>query len=180
MITLNLSCNLQQTQILQAFIYQNNLQPGDAIIVKEHDKGFVRSLLDHYLIYLGGTVFIANYRDGVKVLDCPTIFQFLPSMRVDRIRPFIGTDYDRRALVKRALYHPNRTNYHLIMNNCEHFVNEMQYGIAYSDQALIGSTVATVAGLVIINSQNKLGKIFGSILLLTGGAVATSELLRRV
>ncbi|MCG8328562.1 MAG: lecithin retinol acyltransferase family protein [Chitinophagales bacterium] len=180
MTTLNLACNWQQTQALQAFIYQYHLQPGDAIIVKEHDKGFVRSLLDHYVIYLGDTLFMANYRDGVKILDCPTIFRFLPSMKVDRIRRFTGSDQERWTAIQRAFAQRDRESYHLIADNCEHFANEVQYGIAYSDQALTGGTAATFIGIGMMSSRNSLVQLIGGLLTIAGGAVTVAEVMRRM
>ena len=177
--TYNLSCSVNQSLQLQRFIQQNHLRPGDAIIVKEYNRGIIRNLADHYIVYLGDTLFMANYRKGVEILDCPTIFGFLPSMRVDRIRRFKGHDLDRQKAVKRALAQRNQKNYHLILQNCEHFANKVQSGVAFSNQTLLASTAVATAGLVLMNKDNDLGKLVGGVLLLLGGAFATAELAKR-
>ena len=179
-MTVHLSCHIHQRQQLRHFIEQHALQPGDAIIVGEEGKGLFRQLLDHYVIYLGEYYFMANFRQGTKLLTCPTIYGFLPSITVRRIRRFTGNIYQRQEAVNRALLQKDRQSYHLLANNCEHFANDVQFGKSYSDQVLIGATAATVVGLGLLSSSNQLVKGIGALLTAIGGLTTTAEVTRRL
>lgn len=179
-MTFNLFCNIRQLQQLENFIRVHHLQPGDAIIVGEESNGLFRSLLDHYVIYLGGHCFMANFREGTQILTCPVIYRFLPSMTLRRIRRFMGTASQRQVAVYRALQQRDRKSYHLLANNCEHFANDVQFGRIYSDQVLMGGTGATLVGLGLISSSNQFVKGIGVILTLIGGFAATNEIMNRL
>lgn len=179
-MTVQLSCNVNQLQQLRNFIHAYNLRPGDAIIVGEEGNGLFRELLDHYVIYLGGHYFMANFREGTKILTCPTIYGFLPSMIVRKIRRFTGNAHQRHEAVNRALQHKDRKSYHLLANNCEHFANDVQFGRPYSDQVLIGGTAATVVGLGLLSSSNQLLKGIGGLLTVIGGMIMTTEVTKRL
>lgn len=179
-MTVQLSCNIYQLQQLRDFIQHHALQPGDAIIVGEEGNGLFRQLLDHYVIYLGEYYFMANFRQGTKILTCPTIYGFLPSMTVRRIRRFTGNAYQRQKAVNRALQHKDRKSYHLLANNCEHFANDVQFGQSYSDQVLIGGTMTTVVGLGLLSSSNPFIKGIGALLTTIGGITATVEINKRL
>jgi len=178
-MAVNIHCNTQQLLYLKQFILFNNLQPGDVIIVKEKGKGIFRDLIDHYIIYLGGDAFMANYTEGTRILTCPVIFKFLPSMTVSRIRRFKGNWYDRQIAVQRALAHKDRRSYHLIVENCEHFANHVQFGKSSSDQVLIGGTSATLVGLGLMATKSPFLQITGGILVALGSITAGLEIAKR-
>lgn len=175
-----LYCDDNQLHYLSQFIHTHRLQAGDAIIVAEEGKGLVRNLLDHYVVYLGDYYFMANFKKGTKILTCPEIYTFIPYMTVRRIRRFMGNYLERQQAVKRALRLKDRDSYHLIVNNCEHFANEVQYGTAYSDQSLIGGGLTLLLGLGLCCSSNSNTRAFGGALTAIGGITAGNELLRRI
>lgn len=178
-MTANLYCYPDQLRQLRAFVLSNHLRPGDAIIIKQYNKGVFLNLLDHYVLYLGDDYFMANYQAGTRILTCPEIYQFLPSMRVDRIRRFTGSEQERRNAVQRALAHKDRRSYHLIANNCEHFANDVQFGVSSSDQVLIGGTAAILTGTMLLTSTNQLLQGIGGIMTIIGGAAAIVEIASR-
>ena len=141
---------------LEQFVQGTGLRPGDGIVVKKRFLG----LLKHYVIYLGKKgrrhLFIANMTQGVQVLNSGQIGEFLRYMEPKKIIPFEGTDLERREAVKRAFSFPNRQNYNLLANNCEHFFNFTQSGRAYSKQTALFGTGLTVGGLVMaVNKASK-------------------------
>lgn len=138
------------------FVRANNLRPGDGIVVRKRFLG----LLKHYVIYLGQDrgqhYFIANMMGGVTVLNSGQISDFMGYMDPTRIIPFEGTDYEREKAVRRALNYPDRSNYNLLANNCEHYFNYTQTGQSYSEQtAAFGAGLAAVGTAMTINNALK-------------------------
>ncbi len=148
------------------FVNRYNLQPADAIAVKKDAIG----LLDHYLIYLGEDywgehLFMANYTKGTRILTQQELMQFASYMHPVRISRFIGTEHQREEALDRAFELKNQNSYHLILNNCEHFKNQVQLGKSYSDQTTMFGTGLTAAGIVTATaSKSEEGKAAGLIM----------------
>lgn len=132
---------------LNQFIQINNIKAADAIVVKKLPFG----LLDHYLIYLGfhngEHKFIANYTKGTRILKQTELVQFAQEFMPDRIRKFIGNEVQRNAAVNRALSRVDENSYHLLLNNCEHYVNYVQKSTPYSKQTTVAGSSMVIAGL---------------------------------
>jgi len=126
------------------FIYQNNIRPADAIIVKK-----AAGILDHYVIYLGIDEFnkhwfVANFKPkGVTLISEEEAFTFLQKYEPKRLNPFKGNDLERNEAVKRAFDYPN-DGYNLILNNCEHFANTVQHGVKFSGQSTAAMSVGAL------------------------------------
>lgn len=155
--------------ILDKFIEQNNIQPGDAVVVKKDIIG----LLDHYLIYLGfynrEHKFIANYIGGTRILSYEELNKFSQRYSPTRIRRFKGNQIQRNAAVERALSRRDQNSYHLILNNCEHLVTYSQEGRAYSQQSKIFGTGMAVTGLAVAaSSKTDVGKSVGTAMAIFG------------
>lgn len=137
------------------FITANDIRPADAIVVKKEFFG----ILDHYVIYLGTDwrgehKFIANYTEGIKILPTRNILNWLQKYIPVKINRFVGTEDQREEAVQRALSRKDENAYNLILNNCEHFKNFVQWGRNHSRQVenvgtilAIGGTVATIKGI---------------------------------
>jgi hypothetical protein len=140
---------------IQHFIKANNIRPADAIVVK---KEFF-AILNHYVIYLGidrkgEHKFIANYTDGIKILPVDQILRWLKTFIPVRINRFVGTEEQRELAIQRALSRKDEKAYNLILNNCEHFKNFVQWGKNHSEQVetagellLAGGAITTLVGI---------------------------------
>ena len=154
---------------LDQFIQQNNIKPGDAVVAKKDVIG----LLDHYLIYLGyyhgEHKFMANYLKGTRILTYGELNNYSSSLSPTRIRRFIGTQIQRNAVVERALSRKDQNSYHLILNNCEHFVTYAQEGKAYSQQTNVFGAGMAVTGLAVAaSSKTDVGKGVGTAMAILG------------
>lgn len=134
---------------LDFFVLVNDLRPADAVIVKKNPF----KLLDHYLIYLGTDynkehVFIANYREGTRLLRQQELAEFSQDFVADRISRFKGNLNQRNAAVQRALSRKDQSSYHLLKNNCEHFSTYVQTGNAHSGQVQTFGTTLVLTGLL--------------------------------
>lgn len=147
---------------LNQFIQLNNLRPADAVVVKKDGIG----LLDHYLIYLGSSFgqhkFIANYFHGTRILSYDELSDFSQKYNPSRIRRFVGNEVQRDAAVARALSRKDQQSYHLLLNNCEHYVTYTQEGTSYSQQTTIFGASMAVTGLAVAaSSKSDVGKGLG-------------------
>ena len=121
----------------------NNLQPGDKIV---SDYGLYR----HYAIGLGidnlGRKWISENKKGhgVGAILAEVYFANLPAN--SWIEKFQGTPIKRKRVVDRALLQTGK-QYDIISYNCEHHVNEAQYGVAQSSQVKNVLVLAAVIGL---------------------------------
>lgn len=154
---------------LDQFIQKNNLQAGDAVVVKKDVIG----LLDHYLIYLGHYYgehkFIANYTQGTKILSYSELNNFSQYLLPTRIRRFIGNKIQRNAAVERALSRSDQNSYHLLLNNCEHYANYVQHGKDFSHQTSLFGAGMTVTGLAVAaSSKTDTGKGVGTAMAIFG------------
>ncbi len=154
---------------INQYIQQNNILPGDAIVVRKNNIG----LLDHYLIYLGWYYgehkFIANYFGGTKILTYGEVYNFSLAYRPSRIRRFKGNNIQRKAAVERALSRKDQNSYHLILNNCEHYANYVQEGKDYSQQTTLFGAGIAVSGLALTaSSKNNIGKGIGAAITFAG------------
>ncbi len=160
------------------FVSRNNLKPADAFVVKKEYFG----ILDHYVIYLGRNsqglhVFIANYTKGIRILQLNDLAMFLSKYLPVRINRFRGTENQRKEAVQRALSRKDENSYHLILHNCEHYKNYVQYGVSKSDQVKntgIGLAIAGVATTA-IGAANKNEKAVFSGLLMAGVGLILSS-----
>lgn len=158
--------------MINQFIQANNIRPADAIVVQKQKFG----ILDHYVIYLGvggdgEHKFIANYSNGIRFLSYLLIFQYLRSYSPISINRFNGDDTQRQLAVSRALSRLNEDSYHLILNNCEHFKNYVQYGIEKSEQVedfgkalAIGGIGLAVTGAATKNDRIATVGLFSAVL----------------
>ncbi len=156
---------------IDAFVKANNLQSADAILVK---KNVPLNLLDHYIIYLGmhrlKHLFMANTLSGVKLYNYPELLQEMQTFQPEKIEKFVGTEYDRRQAVQRAVAKKDEKSYHLILNNCEHFKNWVQKGIHDSTQVRTWGKAGVVAGAAtLLASKSNTAKWIGLGVLLAGG-----------
>jgi hypothetical protein len=146
----------------EEYIRTHNVRPGDAIIVKKNLIG----LVDHYLIYLGIHYgehrFIANYTRGTRILSKSELDNFSQRYSPIRIRRFTGNEIQRNAAINRALNKSDEDSYHLILNNCEHYANYVQYNKPYSAQVnLFGAGVAVTGLAMAASSKSNTGKGVG-------------------
>jgi hypothetical protein len=155
---------------LDQFVYDNQLQPADAILVK---KMYTR-LLNHYIIYLGfyrtRHIFMANTLKGIKLFNYKELMTELTTFQPEKIERFTGSDFDRGEAVKRALSRKDENSYHLILNNCEHFKNWVQKGVHASLQTETAGKLALGAGAAIaLSNKSDAGKVLGIGLMILGG-----------
>ena len=119
---------------LNEFISYNQLRPADAVMLNKKIFG----MLDHYVIYLGivqgGHMFIANYNKGVQIVSENDLKQFLKILVPRQIHRFKGDIVQRQEAVQRGLKRLGEKEYDLFNNNCEHFKNDIQYGVSKSHQ----------------------------------------------
>ncbi|MFN8208954.1 MAG: lecithin retinol acyltransferase family protein [Bacteroidales bacterium] len=119
---------------LAKFIQVNKLQQADAIVLRKKLLGMV----DHYAIYLGyrgsQPIFVANYRDGVKVVSLNEMRQLLLTLKPTEIDRFPGPESQRKFAVNRAISRIGEQAYNYLTNNCEHFKNWVHFGENRSKQ----------------------------------------------
>jgi len=137
---------------LTELVRKNGLKSADVIISKK--IGW--NVLAHTITYLGQDyytdqeLFVANMKDGIRVLDEWGIKQLLQQYKPVRLKRFKGTEYARQEAVKRALSKLGENRYHILFNNCEHFSNYVQHGRAFSKQSQnFGLAVAAFALLLL-------------------------------
>lgn len=116
------------------------LHPGDVIVAKKR-TGFWR-ILDHYIVYVGNSVFIGNLTSGVKILPHSELKELMKKYEPVRVRRFQGTVQQRHAALKRA-YSRLGQQYGGLSFNCEHFANWVQTGKEKSDQVTNGFLLLT-------------------------------------
>lgn len=155
---------------LDSFVIQNKLQPADAVLVKKQPL----KLLNHYLLYLGiyrsRHIFMANTLSGIRVFRYDELMFELNTFQPEKIEKFIGSEYERRQAVERALMRKDENSYNLILNNCEHFKNWVQKGIHESNQAKTAGKIAVGAGATVaLTSKSDTGKLIGLGIMLLGG-----------
>lgn len=158
--------------MIDAFVRNNGLRAGDAVIVKKEPF----RILNHYVIYLGSYYgrhkFVANYTQGVRILEEEDMYKFGEYMTPTRIKRFLGNEVQRNTAVQRALNRVDEQSYNLLLNNCEHYSNYVQTGKPYSGQTKLFGAGLTAAGLIsAANSENennqKAGLIVAGLGLLT-------------
>lgn len=147
------------------------LRQADAVVIKNINS----PILDHYAIFLGWDsntnypIFIANYPNGgVRVVPHEETVHFLSFMRLSRPRRFEGNDYQRKQAIERAFECVGQKTYNFPFNNCEHFVNYVQKGIAYSQQTRIVSSSVAAAGALALLSKNPVAQVAGGVALGVG------------
>ena len=167
---------------LRRFIEINRIRPADAIIVRKEKLG----LFDHYVIFLGyenvsgEPKFIANYTDGVRILQVHVLFGFLQTYKPVSIRRFRGSEEERNYAIQRALSDLRTKSagaYHLIKNNCEHFATWVQSGVRESQQVRDFGKATAIGGigLAAIGIASKNDKmVFGGLLLTLLGGITTA------
>jgi hypothetical protein len=151
------------------------LMPLDAVVIKDRYS----PILDHYTLFLGYDgqlpVFIANYPNGgVRVVPHEEVYRFSKTMYLSRPRRFVGTDAARKQALHRALNCINQKEYHFVFNNCEHFVNYVQTGKAYSQQTAIAGASTAAIGVAFLATKNPVAQAIGA---LAVGAGVTSLLM---
>lgn len=134
---------------IDEFVKLNALRPADAIVVKKDILG----VLGHYAIFLGvyneDYVFIANAPGGVQVLNRHDLNRYLQLYSPRRINRFIGNENQRSEAVNRAISRTDENAYHLILNNCQHYAEFVQEGVAKSQQVRNFGAGLTVAGAIV-------------------------------
>ena len=72
-------------------------------------------------------------------------------------------EMDRDEAVDKALTRKGDEAYSLLNNNCEHFVNQILTGMAWSGQVAAGVTVGIgiIAGVAVVGSGGLIGAIIG-------------------
>jgi hypothetical protein len=163
----------------EQFVIQNNLQPADAILLKKKFMG----MLDHFAVYVGRDMytnqplFAANYKEGVTILKEQEVNHFLSTLVPEKIERFQGTPQQRGQAVERAIKMIGKAAYHLILNNCEHYKNFVQFGKKYSAQVDVAGRVTAITGgvAVLAGLASKNPKITGwGLFLLALGAIAVN------
>ncbi|MFY9307706.1 MAG: lecithin retinol acyltransferase family protein [Bacteroidia bacterium] len=101
-----------------------NLQPGDRVVVPKSQW----QLVQHHALYLGcddyGNHYMCENVIGIGV-RLVSVAEFLNGVtQITRIEKFTGNDYERKAVVQKALSKLGQP-YNLINYNCESFVNEV-------------------------------------------------------
>lgn len=127
------------------FINNNNILPADVIVVKKTPIP-----IDHYLVYMGRDEnernwFMANVKSegGVSWLSENKVVRMSIGMTPKRIRRYNGTLSQREFALRKAESKLGEA-YSLILNNCEHFANEVQFNKKSSQQVTIFSIAASV------------------------------------
>ena len=122
-------------------IIKNSVNPADRIVVP---KSGIK-LVQHHAIYLGQNyqgvdLIIENaIGKGVQLITADDFFKKNPE--ITRIEQFVGSNYERRLAVERALTQVGRP-YNLINYNCESFSNHVQYNESQSKQVNTGFALA--------------------------------------
>ncbi|KAM9221890.1 phospholipase A and acyltransferase 2-like [Dugong dugon] len=144
-----------------AFLLQDRPRLGDLIEI-------FRTGYEHWAIYVGDGYVIhlappsefagAGVASIMSALtDKAIVKKELLSVVVGRDRYRINNKHDdrysplpRNKIVKRAEELVGReVPYELISGNCEHFVNELRYGVSRSDQVSDAVTIVGVTGVVL-------------------------------
>lgn len=122
---------------IEHFILVNQLRQADVIVLRKKFFG----MLDHFAVFLGyhqvtgEPLFAANYTKGTRMLEPKELEPLLAQLIPERIERFIGTEAQRENAVLRAISLIGQDNYNYFTNNCEHYKNFVQKGMAYSEQA---------------------------------------------
>lgn len=140
---------------IQQFIFQNNLQQADVIVLKKKFFG----MLDHFAVFLGYDyytgvpLFAANYTRGTQFISQQELASFLTQLVPERIERFIGNEIQRDQAVKRALSRIGADDYNYFTNNCEHYKNFVQTGMPHSEQSTnFGNGIAVSALILLFGS----------------------------
>lgn len=157
---------------LNQFIKENSLKAVDAIVLRKKFLGMV----DHYVIYMGiqnnNHVFIANYRNGVKVVSNKEVNYYLQSLEPSRIERFEGTRQERVVAFKRATSRIGERAYNYFSNNCEHFKNWVHYGENFSEQVDIAGDISIGTGAALaltgLATKNSTAALWGAGFFLAG------------
>lgn len=156
------------------FVYDNNLLPADAIVLRKKFLGMV----DHYAIYLGENEngehkFSANFTKGVRELRKEEIQKELTTYLPEKIE---RCPTDRNQALNRAFAMIGEKAYNYLSNNCEHYKNLVHYGVKKSAQVesagktlLVGGGVQTIYGLS--KSKNKFPSVVKGVGMLLLGLV---------
>lgn len=140
------------------------LQPADVIVVRKVNF----SLFDHYLVYLGGKIFIAHTSKGICRMTIEDLQQFTGEYTPIRLRNFIGTESERQQALFRATK-CLQPSYSLLFSNCEHFADFVQYGIRRSLQSAKAGLGLIVAGSTMIKtSKTDMVKLVGGLSIAAG------------
>ena len=110
------------------------LYPADVIVAKKRN-GLGR-ILNHYIVYVGNETFIGNLQNGVQILSETELSKLLLDYEPVKIKPFEGSNFERKQAVSRA-YNRLGQKYSLLNFNCEHFANWVQKGKENSVQVTI-------------------------------------------
>lgn len=134
---------------IRNFVARNGLRPADVIVVRR--AGF--AVFDHYVVFIGydqqgAPLFMANMKGvGITYLRAWEIEQWVGDYRVDRIRRFEGSSWQRNQALARAKESYGKS-YSLFSQNCEHFANHVQKGQAYSRQSSIAGWAGAGLGVL--------------------------------
>jgi hypothetical protein len=137
---------------IQQFINQNQLQQADVIVLKKKFFG----MLDHFAVflgydsYLGVPLFAANYTKGTEFIRQEELASFLSQLVPERVERFVGTEIQRQHAVQRALSRIGADDYNYFTNNCEHYKNFVQSGMAHSEQSENFGKGIAVGALVLL------------------------------
>ncbi|MDB5227426.1 MAG: lecithin retinol acyltransferase [Bacteroidota bacterium] len=116
------------------------LRPADRIVVPKSNLNWVQ----HHAIYLGkdsyGVHWFAENKIG-KGVQFTTATDFFASVNeITGIERFIGNVQERDEAVRRAYLHKGKP-YDLLLFNCEHYSNMVQYKEIRSEQISTGLKV---------------------------------------
>jgi Lecithin retinol acyltransferase len=159
---------------INEFIKKNNLQPADAIELALPSAGIIK----HYAIYLGMENnlprFIANITDGIQLIEKALLGEFIKKYEVTAIEKFVGSTWQRKAAIKKAMSRIGEKAYNLVFNNCEHFKNWVLHGYSSSKQvtAIGGGILFSGAALTIFGAATNDKKLQKAGLIILGILVA--------
>lgn len=136
---------------IDEFISSCEIRPADAIVMQKKLFGMV----DHFVVYLGidngHHIFVANYTQGVRIIENQQILKFLDYLVPTNIDRFYGSDNDRLLALERAWSRVGEKAYDYLSNNCEHFKNWVHKGVSKSKQAdNFTQGVSTILGVVAV------------------------------
>lgn len=128
--------------LMHHIIRKFNLRPADRIVVPKSNL----RLIQHHAIYLGrneqGVDVIAENKIGIGVRLVSADEFFKDVSTITRIERFIGSEYDRKRAIERAISLVGY-DYDLFDFNCEHYSSLVQHNEKKSNQA----QTATVMGV---------------------------------
>lgn len=140
------------------------LQPADVVVVRRKEN----AVFDHYLVYMGDGVFVAKMQKGIIRMTIDELQQFSGIYTPVRMRPFRGSEQERRLALLRAdecLHQP----YSLLFSNCEHFADYVQYGTHTSLQsAKAGMGLIGLGTIMASESKNEVVQFLGSLSIAAG------------